>query len=445
MNVRLAVILFLILSLSLGASELFGQDSAYEEQRNQIVEQQNSTRNQIETLQQQIENYNERLGYATERYDEMFRQFQEMERVIALQQENIRQMNREQEQITAEIRLIEQNITQLQERLETLIDEYKETLTFLYKNGRTTEIALLLSAGSFNQLLIRSYYLGKFDEYQSEQAEQIKEAQEEYEESIADLEQTRERNREALASIREETEQFQQRRQMQERNVQLLRRDRDNLQEQLEIHQRQLDELTQVLETLEAEEERIRIAEEERRRRLAEASEIEDEDERRAAEERYSRPVLRESGISNEELAAFERSFVDSRGQLPWPVDNGTITQKFGIRTHPVFSTQTNFPGIEIAAVPGSTVRNVNDGYVFLIQNFQGFGDVVMVHHGTYKTLYGNMSEVYVRRNQVLQKGDVIGLSGDENSLNGEVIIFMIAEGSEYIDPQRWLQSAPVP
>jgi murein hydrolase activator len=445
MTFRVPTYLFLFLTLCFGVDELFAQESSYEEQRNQVVQQQNSTRSQIETLQEQIDNYSERLGYATERYDQMFQQYQEMERLIALQQENIRQMNREQEQITAEIRLIEQNINQLQERLETLINEYQETLTFLYKHGRTTEIALLLSSGSFNQLLIRSFYLGKFDEYQSEQAEQIHEAQNEYEESITDLEQTRERNRASLASIQEETEQLQQRREMQERNVQLLRRDRDNLQEQLEIHQRQLAELTEVLENLVAEEERIQREEEERRRRLAEASEIEDDDERRAAEERYSRPILRESGISNEELLAFENSFEDNRGELPWPVDNGTITQKFGIRTHPVFNTQTNFPGIEIAAVPGSTVRAVNDGYVFGIQNFLGFGDVVLVHHGTYKTMYGNMSEVFVRKNQVLQKGDVVGLSGDENSANGEVIIFMIAEGSEYIDPQQWLQSEPVP
>lgn len=425
------------------AEALFAQDS-YEEQRSQILEQQNSTRSQIETLREQIESYTERLGYATERYEEMFKQYEEMERLIALQQENIRQMNREQEQIASEIALIEQNLEELQQRLEQLINEYKETLSFLYKNGRTTELALLLSSSSFNQLLVRSYYLGKFDEYQKDQADQIQEAQQEYEQSVADLEQTREKNRESLAAIQEETEQLEQRQKMQERNVQLLRRDRDNLQEQLDIHRNQLNELTEILENLEAEEERIQREEEERRRRLAEASEIEDDDERRAAEERYSRPILRESGISNDELMAFEDAFETSRGQLPWPVDNGTITQKFGIRTHPVFNTQTNFPGIEIAAVPGSNVRVVNDGYVFGVQNFQGFGEVVMVHHGTYKTMYGNLSEVYVRRNQVLQKGDVIGLSGDDESLNGEVVIFMIAEGSEYIDPQNWLQSEPV-
>lgn len=440
---RHTIFLFLLCSTFLWA-ELAGAQDVYEEQRSEIVERQNNTRSQIETLQQQIESYSERLGYATERYDQMFQQYQEMERLIALQQENIRQMNREQEQITSEIQLIEKNIAELQQRLQSLIDEYKETLTFLYKNGRTTELTLLLSSGSFNQLLIRSYYLGKFDEYQSSQAEQIREAQEQYEESINDLEQTRERNQEALASIREETRQLEQRREMQQRNVQLLRRDRDNLQEQLNIYQQQQEELNQVLETLVAEEERIRREEEERRRRLAEAGRIEDDDERRAAEARYSSPILRESGVSEDELRAFENSFESSRGQLPWPVDNGTITQKFGIRTHPVFNTKTNFPGLEIATMPGSTVRVVNDGYVIGVQNILGFGEVILMHHGTYKTMYGNMSEIFVRKNQVLQKGDVIGLSGDENSLNGEVVIFMIAEGSEYINPESWLQS-PVP
>lgn len=443
MTFRQTIFLILISSSFLWGEHVYAQNE-YEEQRSEIVERQNNTRSQIETLQEQIENYSERLGYATERYDQMFQQYQEMERLIALQQENLRQMNREQEQITSEIELIEDNIDELQQRHQTLVEEYKETLTFLYKNGRTTELTLLLSAGSFNQLLIRSYYLGKFDEYQSGQADQIREAQQQYEQSIADLEQTRKRNEESLASIREETQQLEQRREMQQRNVQLLRRDRDNLQEQLNIYQQQQEELNQVLATLVAEEERIQREEEERRRRLAEAGDIEDDDERRAAEARYSNPILRESGLSEDELLAFETSFEENHGQLPWPVDNGTITQKFGIRTHPVFNTKTNFPGIEIAVMPGSTVRVVNDGYVIGIQNILGFGDVILMHHGTYKTMYGNMSEIFVRKNQVLQKGDVIGLSGDENSLNGEVMIFMIAEGSEYIDPENWLQS-PVP
>ena len=96
--------------------------------------------------------------------------------------------------------------------------------------------------------------------------------------------------------------------------------------------------------------------------------------------------------------------------------------------------------GVDIAALPGSSVQVVNDGYVYGIQPLQGYGDVVFVSHGDFKTAYGNLSEIYVRKNQVLQKGDIIGLSGDENSIRGEVLFFLIRDGSQMVDPELWLE-----
>lgn len=187
------------------------------------------------------------------------------------------------------------------------------------------------------------------------------------------------------------------------------------------------------------EEEEIRRAEEERLRRLAEARKIEDEVERRAAVARYSAPVVRENRVTDAELADFSADFSAKRGELMWPVDRGVITERFGVRVHPVIGTKTNHPGVQIAAEPGSTVRVVNDGVVYRVMPIQGFGDVVFVNHGEYNTAYGNLSNIYVRRNQVLSEGDVIGLSGDSQSILGEAIFFLIRDGSENVDPERWL------
>lgn len=413
-------LLILLFPLFLMLADVSTAQSSYEDQRAEILDRQNNTRNQIENLQQQIATYNERLGYATERYEQMYQQFQELERVIALQQERIRQMNREQQQIIEEIELIQNNLAELEERLKQLVDNYKDTLTFLYKNGRTTEIALLLTSTSINQLLVRSYYLARFDEYQREQAREIEEAQDELEAARIDLEETRERNREALASIQKESETLEQKKALQSRNVELLRRDRDNIREQVDIREQQLQELNETLDEL--------IAEETRIRREAAAGD-------RAAGRSTA-------DISDDELNAFASAFRENKGQLPWPVDNGTITQRFGVRIHPVFNTRTNNPGIEISAPPSSTVRVVNDGYVLGVQNFPQYGETVLVHHGGYYTAYGNMSEIYVRRNQVLSRGDVIGLSGDEDSLIGEVLFFLVREGSQNVNPEEWLQQA---
>lgn len=394
-----------------------GQTS-YEELRSELNEKQETTRSQIENLQEQINSYRERLGYATERYDQMYQQFEELTRVIALQEEKVRQMNLEQQQILEEIELVQNELTTLEQRLKDLIDEYKSTLTYLYKYGRTNELALLLTSSSVNQLMIRSYYLGRFDEHQKEQMEEIRQTQAEYEQTREDLEEARERNLESLASIRAERKELAEKEQQQRRNIELLQRDRNNLETQVQIRQNQLNELTDALNDLFAEEQRLEEA------------------------ARNNTSITRLSPISEDDMIAFESQFESLRGQMPWPVDNGVITERFGERVHPVFRTRTNVPGVDIATQPRSTVRAVSDGYVFEVVPFPDFGEVVLVKHGTYYTAYGNLSSIYARKNQVVEQGDVIGLSGDEDNLRGEVLFFLVREGSEFVDPERWLQES---
>lgn len=408
------IILFLATGLMVSAS---AQES-YDELRSELIEKQETTRSQIENLQDQIDSYLERLGYATERYDQMYQQYEELTRVIALQQEKINQMNRERRQILDEIELVEAEQKALQDRLNELIDRYQSTLSYIYKYGRTQELALLLTSSSVNQLMIRSYYLSRFDEHQQEQMEEIRETQAEYEQAREDLEAARERNREALAAIREETQELAEKEQQQRRNIDLLQRDRNNLETQVQIRQNQLNELSEALNEL--------IAEEQRLEEIA-----------------NSEGIIRASPISEEEMTSFESQFDNLRGgRMPWPVDNGVITERFGERVHPVFRTTTNVPGVDIAAPPRSTVRAVSDGYVFEVVPFPDFGEVVLVKHGTYYTAYGNLSSIYARKNQVVKQGDVIGLSGDENNLRGEVLFFLVREGSEFVNPERWLEES---
>lgn len=393
--------------------------SSYERMRAEILERQQSTRSQIETLDEQIATYTQRLNERSEEYDEEYQQFEELNRLISLQQERLRQMNREQRQIREEISLIQNNQAELRQRLTALINEYKESLTYLYKHGRTTELALLLTSTSINQLMVRTFYLARFNDYLEEQLSEIEETRLQLEQSRQDLETSSERNRIALEEIEAETENLQEQQAMQQQMIDSLKKDIATLEEQKENREQEKQNLENTMENLIREEERLRRAE--------------------ASGETV---VRREFSVSDEELNSYEAEFREQRGQLPWPVDNGTITEKFGERVHPVFGTRTRNLGVDIAALPGSTVRVVNDGYVYGIQPLQGYGDVVFVSHGDFKTAYGNLSEIYVRKNQVLEKGDVIGLSGNENSIRGEVLFFLIRDGSQMVDPELWLEEA---
>jgi murein hydrolase activator len=405
-----------ILAACFLADDAFGQ-SSYDYLRQQILERQQSTRSEIENLDRQIERYSKRLEETTVEFDEVYQRYEELNRLIALQQERLRQMNREQRQITEEIQLIENNLAELEERLKQLIDQYKSTLTYLYKHGRTTELALILTSTSINQLMVRSYYLSRFNDHLQSQIDEIEETQRQLEQSKLDLVDTQQRNEAALANIRQENRTLEQQQAQQKQVVETLQTDINSLEELRNRHQRQRDNLESTMANLIREEQRLRRAE-------------------ATGEE----PVRRELNLSEDEISAFETRFRDQRGQLPWPVQNGTVTERFGVRVNPLHNTRTQNPGIDISVSPRSSVSVVSDGYVYGVQPVQGYGQTIFVNHGTYNTAYGNMSEVFVRRNQVLRRGEVIGLSGDENSTRGSVLFFLIREGSQMVDPQQWLQ-----
>ncbi len=50
---------------------------------------------------------------------------------------------------------------------------------------------------------------------------------------------------------------------------------------------------------------------------------------------------------------------------------------------------------------------------------------MVIIGHGkTYHSLYGHLDLINVKLNQVVQTGDIIGISGDTGSLIGETLYF---------------------
>ncbi|NIT56568.1 MAG: peptidoglycan DD-metalloendopeptidase family protein [Aliifodinibius sp.] len=143
-------------------------------------------------------------------------------------------------------------------------------------------------------------------------------------------------------------------------------------------------------------------------------------------------------------MEEIETRFASNKGKLPWPVDSRTIAEHFGNKVHPVYGTKTPNLGIEIVTDAQSSVEAVHEGYVIDVRPIPGYGDVIFVKHGRFITAYGNLSEVMVRKSEVLSKGDILGLSGDEDSPKGESLFFLIRENDKNLDPENWLQMEPI-
>ncbi|MCH2450193.1 MAG: peptidoglycan DD-metalloendopeptidase family protein [Gracilimonas sp.] len=404
------------------SSNVFAQ--SYQERREQLLRDQKNTRAEINVLEARIKNYQQRVNQAEERFDRSYEQFQFLNNLIALQDDKINSLQEEQNQIDAEIALTQKEIELRELELEQLIENYKQIVLYAYKNGRSGNLEMLLTSESINQMLVRSNYLRRFDEQKTKQADAINEAKRELDKVKKNLEDSYKRNRDVLTEIQQEKNELADQRQQQEQTVEEIKQERSTWLAELRKTREAkegLENTFQELEQAEAE------AEAERLRKLEEARNIADTGRRTAEVERYS------------ELSEYEESFAEAKGQLSWPVSSTTIARKFGRVRNPLYGTITEHPGIDIVSESGSEVKAVSDGYVTQILPMRGYGEVVIVKHGAYHTVYGNLSQIDVETGTVLKKGDFIGRSGTAQTELGEVLFFAVRVDREFVNPEVWL------
>lgn len=120
---------------------------------------------------------------------------------------------------------------------------------------------------------------------------------------------------------------------------------------------------------------------------------------------------------------------------LIWPLQ-GTLTDTFGWRTHPVYGTRNFHEGIDIAAPVGTPVKAVAGGRVTLSEWYGGYGLTIRIDHGDgMVSRYSHNSTLLVTMGQSVAVGDVIALSGNTGVSTGPHLDFGLYRGGTPIDP----------
>ena len=127
-------------------------------------------------------------------------------------------------------------------------------------------------------------------------------------------------------------------------------------------------------------------------------------------------------------------------GALNWPV-SGRVLYRFGRAVQPN-GTAIRYNGVGIGAAAGTEVRAVEAGTVEMAGPFEGYGPTVVVHHGGgYYSLYLFLKDLSVQAGATIQKGQVVGTVGGEQTPEGAHVEFQIrAPGGEAVDPLNWLR-----
>tara|TARA_Y100000588_G_scaffold307786_1_gene332096 strand:- start:378 stop:1556 length:1179 start_codon:yes stop_codon:yes gene_type:complete len=128
----------------------------------------------------------------------------------------------------------------------------------------------------------------------------------------------------------------------------------------------------------------------------------------------------------------------DKKGRLNMPI-NGKILNKFGKKRVKEYDSYIVYNGINVRAPKGSPVKAVFDGTVLYTGELEGYGNLIIIGHGKeFHTLYGHLNLIKVAANSVIKMGEVIGLSGDSGSLEGETLYFELRQNGKPIEPNPW-------
>ncbi len=197
---------------------------------------------------------------------------------------------------------------------------------------------------------------------------------------------------------------------------------------------RSADEARAMIKTLESDEQKLRTQlnkqQEESKQLAAEIERIIAAEIRRSADaDLPAAPAMR----------ALSADFAGNKGRLPWPVDQGVITGRFGTQPHPIVrSISISNNGIDITAPPGSRVRPVFGGKVVGRKFIPGFDHLVIIQHGKFYTVYSRLAEVNVQINDTVTPQTTIGRlarSRDENPR----LHLEIWDNKVKLDPEQWL------
>ena len=141
------------------------------------------------------------------------------------------------------------------------------------------------------------------------------------------------------------------------------------------------------------------------------------------------------------EALKLSNDFESNRGQLPWPVEQGIVSSSFGRHAHPIWKeVVVNNNGIDINAGKGARARAIFEGKVisvfYVVDKY-----AVLVQHGEYFTLYSNLEEVFVKKDDKVITKQPIGIVQTNNDDGRTEVHLEIWRGNNKMNPENWIAS----
>lgn len=370
---------------------------------------------------------------------------------IASQEKQLYLMEQDLELIEGELKELNNATTELERKVEVLRKEYAEMMYQASKtSGRINQLSFILSSQSFNELVMRYKYIQQYGDNRKQQVNQIKKVSA----LLTERQQQLASKKTSQVTIKQqkltEAQELEKLKSEKSRVVSNLSKKEKELRSEIAATQRSVKKLDQRISSIIQREiaRQNKIKEDARREELARVAAAEklarasaSADVNAAPIEAAPAPPPAKSAavIAVENAALVGTNFAANQRRIPWPVKNGIISDKFGVKNHPVLKgVQIDNNGVNIQTSANATVQSVFNGTVMDVTDIPGLNRVVAIQHGEYFTVYANLQQVFVSSGQQVSTNETIGTAATVDGITE--INFQIWNNVKRLNPELWLR-----
>lgn len=289
----------------------------------------------------------------------------------------------------------------------------KKRIQFMYENGQTSYVEMLLSADSFTDFLNAVEYITQISQYDRKMLKEYQNMQV----TIADTQKTLETDYASLqslqAKVQEEKQAVAALESAKKGELNDVADDLTDAQTVAKAYEAEIQAQNEVIAQIQAAQKRA--AEQQAAQQQAQAAE----------ENQNTAQNTTPSGNGQ------------STGSMMWPCPSSKrVTSDYGPRTSPTNGASSNHKGIDIGAAYGADIVAADGGTVLVATYSSSGGNYVIIDHGGgLCTVYMHASSLTVSAGQTVSKGQVIAKVGSTGISTGNHLHFGVTLNGVYVSP----------
>lgn len=430
-------ILFLCLSLMLFlplAAQNSKKVKELKQQQSKLKTELQNSKTQLSKTQKRVKSGQQNVDYLGALVNNRLKRIHELEEELNKLEDDITRMQKDITRIDSELRLRRQ-------RLKAAIRNAR------VQRENHDPLVFIFSAKTVSQMYRRARYAREYVVYQHNLSGQVLQKQAELLKAQNRLLEAKSRKSAKLNEIMEQRKSLNEQQMQEKERVAGLKKKESGLKGKVAEQQKQIAALDKKIEEVIAYEieQARKKAEEEARKKKAAAKKTTTTKTKQPAS--TSKPKTETKPATTQKsgswLTAADRqlngTFEQNKGRLPVPITGQyMLGNRFGIYNVPgMKNVQLDNKGTDYVGRPGARARAIFDGVVTSVFQFSGTRNV-LVRHGSYISVYCNLSSTIVQKGQKVRARDILGTVANDGSGNC-TLHFQLRKETTKLNPEAWI------